>query len=252
MRFPSKSDCLNFFIRSGLEPETIIDVGVHTGTQELMAAFPKVHHLLIEPEAAHAESIARNYAEIPHTFIPAAASDRDGEANLTAEHRGGEAAVTHSRLLNDNSGSPVRLARLDTLVAEAGCKGPYLLKIDTDGHEMEVLAGAQETLKRSAIVVIEAPLHSISQRCSALEAAGLRLFDIVDLAYYFDTLAQVDLVFINPDIFNRPGFQPWQNYEFSASRWHQLQPLSAKLDPIRRCVAAVRRTLAHATRPIRR
>ncbi len=256
MRFPSKSDCLKFLIRSGLEPGTIIDVGVHTGTQELMAAFPKVRHLLIEPEAAHAEAIARNYANIPHEFVAAAASDRDGEAVLTSEHRGESAEVTHSRFLDDGTnagaGLPVRLATLDTLVAEAQCEGPFFLKIDTDGHEMEVLGGAKETLKQAAVVVIEAPLHSLSERCVALEAAGFKLFDIIDLAYYYDTLAQVDLVFINPRVFNRPAFKPWQTYEFKWTAWRQLQPVSARLNPLRRVVGSVRRKLARALGAFRR
>jgi FkbM family methyltransferase len=251
MRFPSKSDCLKFLKHAGLEPKTVIDVGVHTGTQELMAAFPLAHHLLIEPEAAHADAISKNYAEIPHDFVAAAASDHDGEAFLTSEHRGAREEVTHSRFLNDGHGVPVRLARLDTLVAEAGCEGPYFLKIDTDGHELEVLAGAKDTLKRCAVVVIEAPLHTLSERCSVLEEAGLQLFDIVDMAYYFDTLAQVDLVFINPTVFERPEFYPWRRQEFSWAEWRQLQPLSAKFSPIRRVAAAARRKLAHLISPRR-
>lgn len=258
MRFPSKADCLKSLKRAGLNPASIIDVGVHTGTPDLMAAFPKAHHLLIEPEAAHAEAIAAAYRDIAHTLIVAAASDRDGSAALTAEHRGGRREVTHSRLetiegrSDTGAASQVRLSRLDNLVAEAGLAGPHLLKIDTDGHELEVLAGAEQTLQDSAIVILEAPLHALTERAAALEASGFRLFDIIDLAYYHDTLSQVDLVFLNPALADFDALNPWRRPDFEWRAWRQLQPWTGRFDPVRRLEAAVRRRLAHASRRVRR
>lgn len=257
MRFPSKADGLKWLKRAGLSPACVIDVGVHTGTPELMAAFPKAHHLLIEPETAHTQLIAQAYQDIPHTLLAAAASDRDGEATLTSEHRGGSEEVTHSRL-DKVQGRPdsgttqtVRLARLDTLVREAGVEGPFLLKIDTDGHELEVLAGASETLKHCAIVICEASVRSVSAQAAALEAAGLRLFDIIDLAYYFDTLAQVDLVFVNPKVFNPPAINPWRHRSFDWREFRQLQPFSTRFDPLRRIETRLRRAAARLLRPFR-
>lgn len=143
---------------------------------------------------------------------------------LSAEHRGGRDDVTHSRFLGEAGEASqtvrlARLARLDSLVREAVLSGPYLLKIDTDEHELEALAGAQETLRQSAIVIIEAPLHALTERAAAVKAAGLRLFDIIDLAYYHDTLAQVDLVFLNPAIADPDAVNPWRNPQ---SDWRAL------------------------------
>ena len=257
MRFPSKPDCLKRLKHIGLAPAAVIDVGVHGGTLELMRAFPGTHHLLVEPEPAHAAAIAKAYQDIPHTLAAAAASDREGSAPLTAEHRGGERAVTHSRFLeagrNAKAGTvrPVRLARLDTLVSEAGLNGPFLLKIDTDGHEMEVIAGAPQTLRHCAVVIIEAPLHTLTERAAALEAAGLKLIEIIDLAYYFDTLSQVDLVFANPCVFDPPALDPWRHETFRQSAWRQLQPWTAAFDGLRRRTWAVRRRAAQTLRRLR-
>lgn len=257
MRFPSKVDCLRVLKRAGLHPASIIDVGVHTGTPELMAAFPTVHHLLVEPEAAHAEAIEAAYRDIPHTLAAAAASDRDGAAELTAEHRGGRSEVTHSRLetiegrSDTGAASQVRLARLDSLVSEAGLKGPFLLKIDTDGYELEVLAGAPETLRQSAIVIIEAPLHALTERAAPVEAAGLRLFDISDLAYYHDTLSQVDLVFLNPALADPDALSPWRRPDFDWREWRQLQPWTSLFYPLRRIEAGLRRRAAMGLRRLR-
>lgn len=253
VRFPSKIDCLRFLLKNGFAARTVIDVGTQVGTHELMALFPQSHHLLIEPEAAHAEQIAQNYAKIPHTYVEAAASDHEGEATLTSEHRGGVLDVTHSRFLDGKGDETarVRVATLDLLVLESGLDGPFLLKIDTDGHEDEVIAGASETLKQCGVVVVEAPLYTLSKRAAALEAAGLRLFDIVDLAYYHDTLSQVDLVFVNPAFFDPPALNPWQAKTFEWTAWRQHKPVSDRLNPVRRVADTIKRIGAGLTRPFR-
>jgi hypothetical protein len=42
-----------------------------------------------------------------------------------------------------------------------------------------VLAGAQRTLGQCACVIVEATLDQLTRRAAPIEAAGLRLFDIV-------------------------------------------------------------------------
>lgn len=233
MRFPSKRDSLAFLKAQGLAPGTVIDVGVHEATPELISAFPDARHLLIEPEAAHAPAIAKAYAKIDHTLVECAASDQDGETRLVSVAKGAGDAITHSYIAEaegvpGGQARPVRQARLDTLIAEADAAPPFLLKIDTDGHEAQVLEGASETLAQCACVIIEVTPDSLADRLRRLEAAGLRLFDIIDLAYYFDTLSQVDLVCVNPAVFDPPGLSPWKHRAFDPREWRALEPLRVR------------------------
>jgi len=233
VRFPSKGDCLAFLKAQGLAPATVIDVGVHAATPELITAFPAARHLLIEPEPAHAPAIARAYAGVDHTLLQCAASDQDGQIQIRSVAKGQGAAITHSYVggskdVPEAGGRQVRQARLDTLIAETGAVPPYLVKIDTDGHEKQVLAGAPDTLAQSACVIVEATTDTLSDRLRALERAGLRLFDIIDLAYYFDTLSQVDLVCVNPAVFDPPGLSPWRRQTFEPRQWREFEPLSAR------------------------
>lgn len=228
-RFPSKSDSLRVLLDAGLSPRTVIDIGVHSGTPELIEAFPNAHHLLIEPEAAHDEAIASNYRNVAHTLVRMGASDHHGEAALTSERRDGSGEVTHSRFLNNEPGADsltamVKIAPLDSIVADSGLEGPYFLKIDTDGHELNVLAGAGETLKRSAAVAIEVVTRSVTERMAPIEAAGLQLFDVVDLAYFQRTLWQMDLVFVNPAVFNTTDLKPRTSPTANYHAWHAHVP----------------------------
>ena len=236
MRFPARKDCLALLAAEGLTAPSVIDVGVLTGTPDLMAAFPDSRHVLIEPEPAHRAAITQAYSGLRHTLVEAAASDREGEAVLVAHRRGGRRDVTHSHVQAGPadadapaSGRPVRLARLDTLVDEAAAQAPFVLKIDTDGHEREVLAGAADTLKRSAVVIVEATPNTLSGRLAACEAAGLRLFDLVDLAYYHGVLSQADLVMVNPAVFDPPALSPWMSKTFSWDAWSPHEPFADRL-----------------------
>lgn len=75
----------------------------------------------------------------------------------------------------------VPLERLDDLVNELALKPPFLLKLDVQGAEVDVLRGAAATLARTEGVVIEADIDDFAGIHAALDAAGMTLFD---LAYF--------------------------------------------------------------------
>ncbi|MBM3524105.1 MAG: FkbM family methyltransferase, partial [Alphaproteobacteria bacterium] len=75
-----------------------------------------------------------------------------------------------------------------TLDALATHEGPYFLKIDVEGAELDVLAGATRALASTAMVLAELsvfPRHngeaSFAQAVSFLDRAGFELFEIVEL-----------------------------------------------------------------------
>jgi hypothetical protein len=50
---------------------------------------------------------------------------------------------------------------LDDLVAEHGTAGPYVLKVDVEGAELEVLEGAAGVLRESELVLLEVSLFQL-------------------------------------------------------------------------------------------
>lgn len=185
-RRPTLVDSLRKLNLLLLQCGCVIDVGVERQTAPLMAAYPQLKHYLFEPVKEYAEDIHRNYSNIDHALYAARVSDRTAEDELT----------------------------LDSVLSDMP-ERPFLLKIDVDGPELRVLAGAAETLKHTSVVIIEATLGQLPDICNHLQGAGFRLFDIVDLSYYRGVLWQVDLVFLpartieidpryNPLPFDRP------------------------------------------------
>jgi hypothetical protein len=98
--------------------------------------------------------------------------------------------------------------------------GPYLVKIDVDGKEDEIIMGGAKTLKGATAVVCETRLCELSQRISSLEALGLCLYDLVGNAYYFDQLQQVDIVMVRANVMqSEPNLQPWKKGPLNWMNW---------------------------------
>lgn len=228
-RVPKKRDSLSSLRKSGLDVKTILDVGVQHETPQLKEIFPDLKHFSFEPVEEYYDFIQKNYQGYDYELTRAALSDRDGESLLSITKLGSD-TVTHSSLDGALGGDVaesrvIKTITLDTFLQDKECSQPYLLKLDVDGHELPILRGAEDTLKRTSCVVIESPLCYLSERVIYLESKGFHLWDITDLCYYYDNLHQVDLIFLNGEVKQKPSFSPWQNFEFDWNQWKELSRL---------------------------
>ncbi len=179
---------------------TVIDVGAQKGTLELYEVFPESHHLLFEPVAEHEDDLKRISSELKHCdYAIVAITNTDGEVNLSITPNRMYAAVTPQTEVLGREIRIVKASRLDTLVGQIGTKGPYLMKIDTDGHELAVLEGAKQTLQYTEYVVIESTLfiqfHTV---IDFMRKQGFVVYDILEPLYRLldGALWQVDLAFV--------------------------------------------------------
>ena len=97
----------------------------------------------------------------------------------------------------------VTLRRLDSVLAERILVGPVLLKLDVQGFELEVLAGAEDTLRHVTAVVIEQSFDSVyegqplfPESHRVLAEAGWRLVRPVDWRREEGRIAEVDCLYV--------------------------------------------------------
>jgi FkbM family methyltransferase len=204
-RSPRKDETLKIIKDRGIPVGTILDVGVLHGTGELMGAWPAVKHVLFEPVAEFAEKIRSNYARIPHELHTVAVGDSDGEVTLKTQALIQGMEISHSKMVDGQAGSEpgtrrVPKVRLDTFLKGRSLPEPFLLKVDVDGAELQVLRGAAETLKRCSVVIVECVGPELVQRIQAVQAAGFQLFDLSEPAYYDKVFWQCDAVLIRKDL----------------------------------------------------
>src|SRR5947209_561050 len=53
---------------------------------------------------------------------------------------------------------PVPVLRLDDIAAERALAGPFVVKVDVEGGELEVLSGALDVLRATELVLLEVSL----------------------------------------------------------------------------------------------
>jgi FkbM family methyltransferase len=151
------------------------DVGAHFG---FYCAFLCDRHapvVAFEPDARTLPSLHRNLAGIAGSVcIPAAASDRCGQLNFFSNDSSGM-----SRLLPDGSGAVggnvkvVDVTTVDETWRRLGKPKVGAMKIDTEGHEGEVLAGAREMIEAcQPVMLIEATCASLAPHREWLEPLG--------------------------------------------------------------------------------
>lgn len=203
--------------RAGLSPKVVLDVGVHAvGTPELYSAFPDAKFLLVEPAAEFAPAIKKFTSSLKDAeLIIAAASDRVSTGTLRITRN----SYVHTSLADEShssekGGAPVDfvevpIVTMDSVCQERGLAGPYLLKVDVDGVDLDVLKGSTEILKNTDVVIVEAPVHALLERAQFLAGQGMSLWGMVDPIYFDQKLWQVDLIFISDRLKDDPRFRPW-------------------------------------------
>ena len=194
--------------------ETIVDVGASTGIWTIHAQrhLEVSRALLIEAQGeAHEPALRALRQKQPWVeYVIAAAGDHVGEIHFDTEDPFGGAAGRTSFGPTDRV---VPMTTIDVEVAQRALPPPYLLKLDTHGFEAEILAGARDTLRQTAALVVEAynfelrpGVMRFPELCQYLEEIGFRCIDLIDPMHRpkDSVFWQVDLVFV-PE--SRPELQ---------------------------------------------
>jgi FkbM family methyltransferase len=178
----------------GLSEGTVLyDVGASIGLFSLYAALQRRCRIFaFEAEAQNYATLELNHylnrdrlAE-PLTTFNVAIADAIGIGRIyTHVHGAGEhgKVLDHAIAQDTRQGFDVAHVQtvlkmpLDRLVAECGLPPPQMLKIDVDGAEGVVLAGAVTTLRQGALHTVFIELSELSEgaEVTALERHGFRL-----------------------------------------------------------------------------
>lgn len=159
--------------RYGFQAPTIIDVGVLTGTPFLYDAWPERKFILIDPLVESRVAVADLWGGLDYDFHLHALASEPGWIDLEVDP---VRLSRTGRFRRSDGAAPVldrrrvEAVRLDTITA--GLDGPFGLKIDAEGQELDILHGAIDTLKRCEFVIAEV---SIKKRF----ANGYRFSDVI-------------------------------------------------------------------------
>jgi FkbM family methyltransferase len=212
IRTPNRSftDFFSHLASLHYQIQTVIDVGVGRGTETLYKGTQGAFYYLIEavPDTrGHVANIAKKLGGI---FFNVAAGKEHGQVEFYLHDD-----ITGSSLLKQLEDDEringtlitVPMERLDVLLPKE-IKRPSLLKVDTQGLEIDVIKGAHGLLNSIDIVILEASFHKFRQGAPEIadvigymNGLGYVPYEILEGHYRSidNALAQVDLVFVRKD-----------------------------------------------------
>ena len=180
------------WLRRQLRPDDVfLDVGANIGTFSIFAATQMTgsgHVYAIEPHLPTAtqllQNIAVNKLDARASVLSIAASDVDGFAPFRYKRwgegaSGSQLGVDGAPSIRDHVGTELKAsARIDTLIARGHMRPPNLVKIDTDGIEMQVLSGMENLLRgadRPRSLMVEVQRGGLKQQVAYMDRCGYAL-----------------------------------------------------------------------------
>ena len=191
----------NYF--KNIEVDNIIDVGVAHGTDFLLENFPKAKFFLIEPNPFFFNFIEKNIIEKYNGKLFKVAV-----GNETCKKKfwhSDDASYISSFIQRDDyklkKQIDVNVAKLDDILKDEKLNSKSLLKIDTEGYELEVLKGAERTLSKVNCLVIEIRLENIqtynpSEIISFLFNKNFIFHKIIKVNFYKNGISYIDAIFL--------------------------------------------------------
>jgi FkbM family methyltransferase len=171
-----------------MRPATIVDLGASDGRWAALAreVWPEANLLCIEGNKTHEPALAAFCARTPGAeYALELAAAEVGTASVRYNPTD---AFQGIELAGQGDGEIVLTTTVDHELEERDLPGPYLLKFDTHGHEIPILAGAQVALEQTIGIVMEVYCWPTCVGClrhwemtPRLEVLGFRLTDMCDL-----------------------------------------------------------------------
>lgn len=163
------------------EGDVVLDIGANIG--EFSCGVSKIAKQIfsIEPDPAVFPCLVKNAEGKKNiSAYQLALSNQDGDASFYISTKDADSSLVQpkefSRVIN------IRVQTLDAFMREAGLERVDFLKIEAEGWEPEILAGAIETLKRTRAVAVDSGPErygntTVDDVRAALRDAGFDVFE---------------------------------------------------------------------------
>jgi FkbM family methyltransferase len=174
----------------GFHPKHIIDVGANRGawTRTAFSFFPEAQYTLLEPQSqlkVHIQDLLSHGCKIK--WINTGAADKSGELPFTISYRDDSSSFVPTKINVSSSQVTVSVTTLNEIVSTSNAPIPEMVKIDAEGFDIKVLAGASELLGKTDIFLVEAAVwcpeleNTVAEVVRWMDNAGYSLADVTDM-----------------------------------------------------------------------
>jgi FkbM family methyltransferase len=179
--------------QGGFAPRCVIDVGANKGiwTREAMKFFPEAQYVMVEPQAWLREySLELLQPEKNAIWINAGVADKSGSMALHISKRDDSSSfVLDWGRAKGESGSDVivEMKTLNEIAAKYCPQPPDMVKVDAEGLDLKVLAGASDIVGKTDVFLAEALVfptiydNTLLKILQTMTEAGYRCVEITDV-----------------------------------------------------------------------
>ena len=193
---------------NGFSPTVVVDAGAYEGNWalDLLEVYPSAKVLMIEAQKNKEQILKKVTAK--NNNVDYSISLLSSKSGLL---KGFEESETASHVVENELGNvsyTLHTQTLDELLQQKSFPYPDLLKMDVQGHELEVLKGAEKSLHHSEVCLLEVTLldlgHSFPLLAEILGFMDSKNFQAYDISQFirrpFDkALYQMDMFFVKKD-----------------------------------------------------
>lgn len=169
---PAVQQALERLVSPGM---CVYDVGANVGFLSMISARlvgARGNVICFEPLLSNAQQIEHNvrlnsFSQVVVRTEALGISDGEAEFLVSSEPFLGRLASTAPSVTQQIGRTVVTVRKLDTVIEQIGFRRPDLIKIDTEGAEADVLAGAHQTIRRERpLLLVE--LHGTNSTVSKI------------------------------------------------------------------------------------
>ena len=212
-KYRTKTQGLQALKNNGVSIDWLFDVGFGYGTEGLFEVF-ECNNFIFDPTTKSLpvmESFCENHKskDFEFLFSNLAVSDSAGKKLNFWERPGVTGSTLHgTKKKPDGSVKEVNTTTIDTIISDHEISGKIGIKIDTEGHEFQVLKGSIGSLSQIQFFIVEMSLWAgkakLTERCSVEDifefmfVNNFRLYDIVEPGFRLsdDAMKQFDAIFV--------------------------------------------------------
>ena len=207
---PSLHWSLENLKKNGFNPDAIIDIGAYEGKWAIaaMEVFPSSQILMIEAQKAKDPKLKIIADKFPNShYLIALLSKQEGYNKLFLNCETGSHIIDSANQGDLISELPTRT--LDNCLTEKNFTfSNLLLKLDVQGHEMEVLKGGKNAMLSCEVCLLEISFLNLgdngpllAQMVSFMDNNYFQPYDISEMMRrpYDKALYQLDMIFVKKD-----------------------------------------------------
>jgi FkbM family methyltransferase len=193
----------------GISPQVVFDVGARTGewSKNVRKVLKHSEFFLFEATEGCREQLSNSGFKFFITVLSDSQKEVDFYENGTT---GDSYYKEHTAFYKNVRPAKKQTTDLDCLVAAEGIRAPDLIKLDTQGSELDILDGAQRTLKNTSLIYIECPIIEynlgaprLTDYLQYMRELGYLPFEICEQHFGDDILLQVDIMFIKKSVYEK-------------------------------------------------